>query len=77
MIDKFLAWSATLDDLNDETVSTYADWRKRKVHTRSINKDMFNLLIIRRLCFCKGLVDTRSDVQLEESPQRTLAAWGA
>lgn len=73
--DKFLGRNATLDDLNDETVSKYADWRKGHVHARSVNKDLFNLLAIWRWCNRKGLVDTWPDVQLEQPPKRTPVAW--
>jgi integrase len=73
--DKFLKRAATLDDLNDETVSKYAVWRGKQVCQYSINKDLYNLLAFWRWCNRKGLVDTWPDVQLEKPPRRTPVAW--
>ena len=73
--DKCLGRSATLDDLNDETVAKYAAWRKQHVHARSVNKDLFNLLALWRWCNRKGIVETWPDVALERPPKRTPVAW--
>lgn len=73
--DEFLKRSATLDDLNDDTVSNYAQWRGRHINARSVNKDLFNLLALWRWCNRKGIVDTWPDVQLENPPKRTPVAW--
>jgi integrase len=73
--DAFLKRPATLDDLNDDTVSKFAVWRLKTIAARSVNKDLFNLLALWRWCNRKGIVETWPDVQLEVPPKRIPVAW--
>jgi integrase len=75
MIDRFLGRSATLDDLNDDTISKFAAWRLQSVAKHTVNKDLFNVLALWRWCHRLGLVDVWPSVEMEKAPRRTPIAW--
>lgn len=73
--DKFLTRKATLDDLNDATVSAFAAHRLDSGLSKfSVNKDLFNLLAIWRWAHRKGIVTNYPDVALETPPERAPVA---
>lgn len=75
MFNLYLNREATLDDLNDETVSGFAAWRlDNGLAKRSVNKDLFNLLALWRWAHKKGAVKTWPDVALESPPVRVPVA---
>jgi integrase len=73
--DKFLTRVATIDDLNDATVSAFAAHRLDSGLSKfSVNKDLFNLLALWRWAHRKGIVANWPDVALETPPERAPVA---
>lgn len=74
--DLFLGRPATLNDLNDDTVSRYLTWfRDLPREAASANKERCNLLAIWRFAARKQFVDHWPDVKAEILPLRIPRAW--
>ena len=73
--DEFLGRRATIDDLNDATVSAFAAHRlDSDLSKYTVNRDLFNLLALWRWCHRKRIVRNWPDVELEKPPGRQRAA---
>ena len=73
--ERFLQRPATLDDLNNDTVSAFASWRlDQRLAKRTVNKDLFNLLALWRWLHTQGYVKNWPEVELETPPVRAPVA---
>jgi integrase len=74
--DTFLGRAATMDDLNNDCVSSLMAWsRARGNSARTANKFRDQLLAIWRFACRRGVLATWPDVEPEIEPQRTPLAW--
>lgn len=75
MFDKFLKRSSLVDDLRDETLISFAAWRRERCAAATVNRDLASLLALWRYLHRKGIVVRWPDVPLEPEPIRVPIAW--
>lgn len=66
--ERYLSRPARLSDLSDDTLSSYAVWRRQNVKGGTVNRDLHNLLAFWRWCHRQKLVANWPDVELENVP---------
>lgn len=74
-LDRFLGRSATIDDLNDETILAFAEWRASNVSAPTVNRDLASILALWRWAHKKGRLSRWPDVPLYPEPNRVPQAW--
>lgn len=73
--DRFLKRPANIKDLNNNTVSRFAQWRLESVSAATVNKDLASILALWRFLHRQRLVKAYPQVTLEREPKRIPVAW--
>lgn len=73
--NEHLCREATIDDLTDENVASFAMWRRQAASAATVNRDLASLLAAWRYASRLGLVDRWPTVELEKEPKRIPVAW--
>ncbi len=75
-LDKFLDRPATLDDLTDDTLNRFANWRREQGRQENtVNRNLTDLIAMWRWAHKKNYVQELPDIEIGKEVKKTPIAW--